>query len=96
MTQLEAIKARHSVRRYIDKPIEGEKIKTLREAVDRCNAASGLHIQLVVNEPLAFSTGVWKKPGVYTTDEFDPDPFMDALNKWGLPWKVDEDPVLVD
>ena len=42
------------------------------------------------------ATGVWKKPGVYTTDEFDPDPFMDALNKWGLPWKVDEDPVLVD
>lgn len=42
------------------------------------------------------ATGVWKKPGVYTTDEFDPDPFMEALNKWGLPWKVDEDPVLVD
>jgi hypothetical protein len=60
MTELEAIKARHSVRRYIDKPIEGEKIKTLRDAIERCNAASGLHIQLVVNEPLAFSTGVWK------------------------------------
>ncbi len=42
------------------------------------------------------SEGVWKKPGVFTTDEFDPDPYMDALNKWGLPWKVDEDPVLVD
>ena len=40
--------------------------------------------------------GDWKKPGVYTTDEFDPDPYMDALNKWGLPWNVVEDPVLVD
>lgn len=40
-------------------------------------------------------TGKWKKPGVFTTDEFDPDPYMDALNKWGLPWKVDENPVLV-
>ncbi len=40
-------------------------------------------------------SGLWKKPGVYTTDEFDPDPYMDALNKWGLPWKVTEDPVLV-
>ncbi len=40
--------------------------------------------------------GGWKKPGVFTTDEFDPDPYMDALNKWGLPWNVVEDPVLVD
>ena len=31
--------------------------------------------------------GTWQKPGVYNIEEFDPDPFMDALNKWGLPWK---------
>ena len=40
--------------------------------------------------------GTWKKPGVYNMEEFDPDPFMEALNKWGLPWKVSEDPELVD
>ena len=40
--------------------------------------------------------GLWRKPGVFTTDEFDPDPYMDALNKWGLPWEVNEDPELVD
>jgi len=40
--------------------------------------------------------GLWKKPGVFTVEEFDPDPYMDALNKWGLPWVVDENPVLVD
>ncbi len=40
--------------------------------------------------------GDWKKPGVFTTDEFDPDPYMDALNKWGLPWKVVENPTLVE
>ena len=40
--------------------------------------------------------GLWNKPGVFTTDEFDPDPYMDALNKYGLPWVVDENPVLVD
>lgn len=39
--------------------------------------------------------GLWRKPGVYTTDEFDPDPYMEALNKWGLPWQVEENPVLV-
>lgn len=40
--------------------------------------------------------GIWKKPGVYTVEEFDPDPFMDALNKCGLPWKEDFAPVLLD
>ena len=39
---------------------------------------------------------VWDKDGVFNIEEFDPDPFMDALNKWGLPWKEDFDPVLVD
>ena len=41
-------------------------------------------------------TGKWSKPGVYTVEEFDPDPYMDALNQWGLPWQIDENPVLVD
>lgn len=41
-------------------------------------------------------TGKWKKSGVYNIEEFDPDPFMDALNKWGLPWKESFEPKLVD
>ena len=41
-------------------------------------------------------TGKWQKPGVYNVEEFDPDPFMDALNKHGLPWKENFDPQLVD
>jgi saccharopine dehydrogenase (NAD+, L-lysine-forming) len=41
-------------------------------------------------------TGTWRGPGVFNMEQFDPDPFMDALNKWGLPWKEDFDPVLVD
>lgn len=45
---------------------------------------------------MMFLTGKWKKPGVYNVEEFDPDPFMDALNKWGLPWTENFDPVLVD
>jgi saccharopine dehydrogenase (NAD+, L-lysine-forming) len=28
----------------------------------------------------------WKKPGVFNTEEFNPDPFMAALTKYGLPW----------
>ncbi|MDR3176528.1 MAG: saccharopine dehydrogenase family protein [Desulfovibrio sp.] len=30
--------------------------------------------------------GAWKKPGVWNMEEMDPDPFMEALNKHGLPW----------
>ena len=40
--------------------------------------------------------GLWKKPGVYNVEEFDPDPFMDALNKHGLPWQEDLNPTLLD
>ena len=41
-------------------------------------------------------TGKWKKPGVYNIEEFDPDPFMEALNKFGLPWHESFDPELID
>lgn len=40
--------------------------------------------------------GLWKKPGVYNVEEFDPDPFMAELNRCGLPWKENLSPVLVD
>ena len=33
-----------------------------------------------------FMLGLWKKPGVWNVEEFDPDPFMAELNKQGLPW----------
>jgi saccharopine dehydrogenase (NAD+, L-lysine-forming) len=41
-------------------------------------------------------TGKWKRPGVFNIEEFDPDPFMDALNKFGLPWHEDFAPSLID
>jgi saccharopine dehydrogenase (NAD+, L-lysine-forming) len=40
--------------------------------------------------------GIWKKPGVYNVEEFDPDPFMEALNKYGLPWQESLSPTLID
>ncbi len=30
--------------------------------------------------------GIWKKPGVWNVEDFDPDPFMTLLNEHGLPW----------
>lgn len=35
---------------------------------------------------MMYLKGLWKKPGVFNVEEFNPDPFMDALNKYGLPW----------
>ena len=35
---------------------------------------------------MMFMKGIWRKPGVYNVEEFDPDPFMEQLNKQGLPW----------
>lgn len=54
MDILEAIYARHSVRRYTDKPIEGATLEQLRSVVDACAQESGLHIQLALDNPEVF------------------------------------------
>ena len=51
-------------------------------------ATEGEPIMMVVD-------GTWKGAGVFNVEEFDPDPYMEALNKWGLPWVVDENPEIV-
>ena len=38
----------------------------------------------------------WRKPGVWNMEQFDPDPFMERLNKYGLPWHVTELPKALD
>ncbi|MCR4665443.1 MAG: nitroreductase [Paludibacteraceae bacterium] len=58
MTELEAIQARHSVRKYIDEPIKAEKVKTLQACIDKCNRMGGLHLQLITDEPIAFGNGI--------------------------------------
>ena len=56
MTELEAIVARHSVRKYLDKPIESEKIEAIQACINLCNREGGLHFQLIANEPKAFAS----------------------------------------
>ena len=41
------------------------------------------------------TSGVWNKKGVHNLEEFDPDPFMEMLNRYGLPWTVEESPETV-
>ena len=55
MTLLEAIEARHSVRKYKDEPIPEEILVILRDRIREINEKAGLHIQLVTGEPKAFS-----------------------------------------
>ena len=63
----------------------------------------------VGSQAISYTTGVpamigammimtkkWDKAGVYNIEEFDPDPFMEELNKWGLPWKESFNPDMVD
>ena len=63
----------------------------------------------VGSQAVSFTTGVpamigaslmldksWRKPGVWNMEEFDPDPFMDRLNIYGLPWHITELPAALD
>lgn len=40
---------------------------------------------------MMFVQGIWKRPGVWNVEEFDPDPFMEQLNIHGLPWNEEFD-----
>lgn len=51
---MDLIKARHSVRNFTEKAIEGDVLTALQDEVKMCNSEGGLHIQLFVDEPEAF------------------------------------------
>lgn len=55
MTILEAMEKRHSVRSYTDQKIEGKVLQELQSYIAECNKEGGMHIQLCLNEPEAFS-----------------------------------------
>ena len=55
MTLLEAISARHSVRKYLDKEIPADIIAALQDKIAECNKVGNLSIQLVQNETKAFT-----------------------------------------
>lgn len=60
MTLQAAIQARHSVRAYKDAPLPEEVVKSLQNKIEELNRESGLHVQLVVNEPKAFQSRLAK------------------------------------
>lgn len=63
----------------------------------------------VGSQAISYTTGVpamigtalvvtkqWQGKGVFNVEEFDPDPYMEMLNQYGLPWVVDENPAVVE
>lgn len=54
MDLMEAVRARHSVRQYENTPLTQAQKTALQSEIDGINAESGLHIQLVTDEPKAF------------------------------------------
>ena len=55
MNLTEAMKERHSVRQYEDRPLERSAVSALQDEIKACTKESGLHIPLVTNEPKAFA-----------------------------------------
>ena len=64
MTIQEAIQARHSVRAYTKRPIDGAILAALEEEIAVCNRESGLSIRLFLNEPNAVK-GLWASYGAF-------------------------------
>ena len=56
MDTLALIKQRHSVRQYLDKPIEAETMAKINAELDRLNAASGLHMQFMTETEGVFGS----------------------------------------
>ena len=55
MSLIEAIQARHSVRKYNGSPISEELIAILQHKIDEVNNEGKLHIQLITNEPKVYA-----------------------------------------
>lgn len=64
MEILEAIRRRHAVRQYTDRPIPAEVLAELREETAACSREGGLHIQLAADEPEAFQ-GIMARYGKF-------------------------------
>lgn len=54
MTELEALRNRHSIRKYADRPLDADVVGALCAEIEKLNCEGDLHMQLVLDEPKAF------------------------------------------
>ncbi|MBO7600747.1 MAG: nitroreductase [Lachnospiraceae bacterium] len=66
MSELDMIKERHSVRNYLDKPIEAEKQEKLKALIDEANEKGNLHLQFIEDSGKVFSRIMNKAMGLST------------------------------
>lgn len=89
MTEIEAIKERHSVRNYTDKEIEQDKIDQLNELIAKCNEEGNLHLQLCVdagntyNRLLNKVMGLGSAPSVIACVGPDDDTIEERIGYYG-------------
>ena len=89
MTEIEAIKQRHSVRNYTDKRIEQEKADRLNEVIARCNEEGNLHLQFCAdagntyNKLLSKAMGLGSAPSVIACVGPDDDTVADRIGYYG-------------
>ena len=88
-TEIEAIKERHSVRNYLDKAIEQEKIDKLNELISKCNEEGNIHLQLCVdagntyNKLLNKAMGLGSAPSVIACVGPDDDMVEERIGYYG-------------
>lgn len=89
MTEIEAIKVRHSVRNYLDKKIEPDKINQLNEMIAKCNEEGNLHLQLCVdagntyNKLLNKAMGLGSAPSVIACVGPDDETLEERIGYYG-------------
>lgn len=89
MTEMEAIRSRHSVRSYLDRKIEKEKLDKLNALIDECNREGNLHLQLLedagncFNRILGRLTGLSSAPSAIACVGKDDDTLDERAGYWG-------------
>ena len=86
---IELIKERHSVRNYLDKPIETEKIERLKEKIEECNVIGRLHMQFCSDAGRTFNKilnrfmGLGSAPSVIACIGRDDDSLEERIGYFG-------------
>lgn len=89
MTEIDAIKARHSIRKYLDRAIEPEKIDKLNEMISLCNKDGNLNLQLIAdagntyNKFLSKAMGLGSAPSVIACVGPDDDTVEERVGYFG-------------